>query len=104
MTVDVLSSVGPTSLLSQTIVHTGDPIARVSWWFETFSFVADGTQATIRFTDNFVPPAYYTDSMIDTVSVDPTPLPATLPLFATGLGALGLLGWRRKRNAAAIAA
>jgi hypothetical protein len=33
-----------------------------------------------------------------------TPLPATLPLFATGLGALGLLGWRRKRKAAAIAA
>ena len=34
-----------------------------------------------------------------------TPLPAALPLFATGLGALGLLGWRRKRkNAAVIAA
>jgi hypothetical protein len=30
-----------------------------------------------------------------------TPLPATLPLFATGLGALGLLGWRRKRKQAA---
>ena len=27
-----------------------------------------------------------------------TPLPAALPLFATGLGALGLLGWRRKRS------
>jgi len=34
--------------------------------------------------------------------VDPplnTPLPGALPLFATGLGALGLLGWRRKRKA-----
>jgi hypothetical protein len=31
-----------------------------------------------------------------------TPLPAALPLFATGLGALGLVGWRRKRKAAAI--
>lgn len=30
-----------------------------------------------------------------------TPLPAALPLFATGLGALGLLGWRRKRKASA---
>ena len=29
------------------------------------------------------------------------PLPATLPLFVKGLGALGLLGWRRKRKAAA---
>jgi len=33
-----------------------------------------------------------------------TPLPAALPLFATGLGALGLLGWRRKRKAAAAVA
>jgi hypothetical protein len=31
----------------------------------------------------------------------PTPLPAALPLFATGIGALGLLGWRRKRKARA---
>ena len=30
-----------------------------------------------------------------------TPLPAALPLFATGLGALGLLTWRRKRKNAA---
>jgi len=27
-----------------------------------------------------------------------TPLPAALPLFATGLGVLGLIGWRRKRR------
>jgi hypothetical protein len=31
------------------------------------------------------------------------PLPAALPLFASGLGALGLLGWRRKRKAQAAA-
>ncbi len=37
--------------------------------------------------------------------LDATPLPAALPLFASGLGALGLFGWRRKRkNTAAIAA
>jgi len=27
-----------------------------------------------------------------------TPLPAALPLFATSLGAMGLIGWRRKRK------
>jgi hypothetical protein len=27
-----------------------------------------------------------------------TPLPSALPLFATGLGGLGLLGWHRKRK------
>ena len=31
-----------------------------------------------------------------------TPLPAALPLFATGIGAIGLLGWRRKRKAQAV--
>jgi hypothetical protein len=32
------------------------------------------------------------------------PLPAAFPLFATGLGMMGLLGWRRKRKALAKAA
>jgi hypothetical protein len=36
-----------------------------------------------------------------TIAPTPTPLPVALPLFATGLGALGLLGWRRKRKQAA---
>jgi hypothetical protein len=30
-----------------------------------------------------------------------TPLPAALPLFATGLGTFGFFGWRRKRKSAA---
>jgi hypothetical protein len=64
------------------------------------------TNAT-TYTD---PPVIYYDSSGDSVSGNAlgpasTPLPAALPLFASGLGALGLLGWRRKRkNAAAIAA
>ena len=38
------------------------------------------------------------------VYVSTTPLPAALPLFATGLGAIGLLARRRKRKAALAAA
>ena len=33
-----------------------------------------------------------------------TPIPAAFPLFATGLGVIGLFGWRRKRKAVAVAA
>jgi hypothetical protein len=47
-----------------------------------------------------------TGGLFTTITVtDPaiTPLPAALPLFGTGLGALGLLGWRRKRKAQAVA-
>jgi hypothetical protein len=32
-----------------------------------------------------------------------TPLPTTLPLFGSGVGAMGLLGWRRKRKATGAA-
>lgn len=39
-----------------------------------------------------------------TFSDTTTPLPAALPLFSTGVGLLGFLGWRRKKKAAALAA
>ena len=32
---------------------------------------------------------------------NPVPLPGAVSLFATGLGVIGLLGWRRKRRQAA---
>ena len=32
---------------------------------------------------------------------NPIPLPASLPLFASGAVIVGLIGWRRRRNAAA---
>ena len=34
------------------------------------------------------------------VAVPSVPVPAALPLLATGLGALGVIGWRRKRKQA----
>jgi len=48
---------------------------------------------------------YLDESFVVTnVATDVTPLPAALQLFATGLGGLVLLGWRRKRKAASTAA
>jgi hypothetical protein len=34
------------------------------------------------------------------VQVDATPLPAALPLFASGLAAMGVIGWRRRTRGA----
>lgn len=53
----------------------------------------------------FIAPVGYNIEFSPGFSNSETPLPAALPLFATGLGAIGLLGWRRKRtNADATAA
>jgi hypothetical protein len=35
------------------------------------------------------------------ISLAPTPIPAALPLFASALGGLGFVGWRRKKAAPA---
>jgi hypothetical protein len=40
----------------------------------------------------------YSAGLLETTGTE-TPLPGTLPLFATGLGAFSVLGWRRKRKA-----
>lgn len=39
-----------------------------------------------------------------TFTLATTPIPATLPLFATGIASLGLLGWSRKRKTKAVTA
>jgi hypothetical protein len=69
----------------------------------------DGDTLTIDFSGSSITGGSLTDSSGHITTFDlsgtiaETPLPAALPLFATGLGALGLLGWCRKRKAAAIA-
>jgi hypothetical protein len=57
------------------------------------------------FNSDYVSAQHILTGVVIGTTVTATPLPATLPLFATGFGAMGLLGWRKKRkNAAAIAA
>jgi hypothetical protein len=63
------------------LLNSAIPQFNANRFGETINFLVEPTSAT------FVP-------------VPQVPLPAALPLFATGLGALGLLGWLRKRNAA----
>jgi hypothetical protein len=66
------------------------------------SGTADGT---VAFTP-ILPPIGFDGTFDVTVNatLSNTPLPSALPLFASGLGVMGLLGWRRKRKAAALAA
>jgi hypothetical protein len=70
-------------------------------------FVSPGDAAAS--TDGYLDPTLQIDSsQVDqslyTLTLSPglsnvaTPLPTALPLFATALGGLGLLGWRRKRK------
>ena len=56
---------------------------------------------TYSFNQYSNPSVFTTGAITDSLAA--TPLPAALPLFAGGLGMLGLIGRRRKRRAAAIA-
>jgi uncharacterized protein (TIGR03118 family) len=68
------------------------------WALEFGSGGSNGSPNTLFFTDGINGEA---DGLFGAIT--PTPLPTALPLFATGLGAIGLLGWRRKRKAEALA-
>lgn len=81
----------------------------------TYSGIAQGTinlansyVANIESGGSWDTP-YYNVSLLATsgnqsmVYINPTPLPAALPLFVTGLGVVGLLARRRKRKAALAA-
>jgi len=71
--------------------QTGEDSAHIDPIF-SFTNPADALQYEIDFSDGI------------TNDVSATPLPATFPLFAGGLGIIGFLVQRRKRNAAALAA
>ena len=77
---------------------------------QTIGFAATGTIVTIAAGpavggccgfDFFIDNVHFNEALPPGLT---TPLPAALPLFASGLSALGLFGWRKKRKAAAVAA
>ncbi len=68
-------------------------------------FTATSTSTTISIVGHVLGSTQYMIGLDDVSVTGPglaeTPIPPALPLFATGLGAMGLLGWRRKRKAQA---
>jgi hypothetical protein len=70
------------------------------WVLRTFSFVADGTQATLSFLASVNRQNRF-NAAIDNVTIAAVPIPMAFPLMAFALGALGLMGMRRRRRAEA---
>lgn len=73
------------------------------WGDETTSTAPAGEQLVQNQVGTWVPLPGTNLAFQLTGTEAATPLPAALPLFATGLGAMGFFGWRRKRKAQAIA-
>lgn len=78
---------------------TTDP--NTGWTSFAFSFLwTDGAIATLLFATTVSPNNCCFGPALDNVALEAVPLPAALPLFAAGLGAMGYFGSRRKRKAA----
>jgi len=117
---DGLQTITASNALSGSVIDLAtDSSADISYWLivlydeptytaTVLTFNCPSCGLSVAAADQGINSSSQGGSTIDspgTWTVSTTPLPAALPLFATGLGAMGLLGWRRKRkNAAAIAA
>ncbi len=95
-----INNIEPGQTLSgfQVTDTNANSVTSVSWYAVTVGYYAPPQTGC-----SFICGAPYTNPGFEGLAapaISETPLPATLPLFAAGLGALGLLGWRRKRKAA----
>jgi hypothetical protein len=64
-------------------------------------YIVNATTAYAFFDDGGAGPDKDYDDMVVKITVSSTPLLGALPLFASGLGAMGYFGWRKKRKATA---
>ena len=91
-----IQSGGPSAEFGGTIITQSGNSVLGSEGNGTIQFI--GTYSSISWT-NPVNEFYYGFTVGAPGTVGAVPLPATLPLFASGLVGLGLLGWRRKKAA-----
>ena len=81
-------------------INRTTPQSQLSTYYMS-GFAVDQVLTYITPTDEY---AASVSHVLGIWSVAETPLPPAITLFASGLGALGLLGWRRKKKAATLAA
>jgi len=87
---------------AQVLSATGLPSGDTGLYNVAVELLGLAPFSSVTFSDSSLPAFEFDIAAVSGVSK--TPLPAALPLFAGGVGALGFFGWRRKRKTAAPAA
>jgi hypothetical protein len=91
--VDVLGSGGSLVQSQAFVSYTGLALSHFS-----LAFTADGSTATLRFSDQINNPTISQDAMLDNVSVEAANVPEPGSLALLGLGLLGVVAARRKKQ------
>jgi choice-of-anchor C domain-containing protein len=77
----------------------GNSNADMKWELQSFTFTALKTTYFLAFADTS-PIASNSGAALDNISISSTPIPPAILLFASALGGMGFLGYRRKKQAA----
>ena len=86
--------------LTQGIVNVTGAVPSLLHYSLTFTLLSNFT-GSLGFQDGGLSDSDNGGVILDNVVLSAVPVPAALPLFAAGLGALGIAGRRRKRKVAA---
>jgi hypothetical protein len=100
---DLTVSFGPSGGTLTELLNLCDPNTNGKWTEFSFDVIASGLDTfELSFADN--PGWIALDNFSVTDPPTAAPLPGALPLFAGGLGMMGLFGWLRKKQAVTTAA
>jgi len=97
-------SLGPTSLGNENVTFVGGNLFGIQYSGfiqdigQSLSLSLNTSGLTYSYGDAFHPSNSASGIISASAAPSPVPLPGALPLFATGIGAWALLGWRRKKK------